>query len=61
MCQPKIRRNLQSQIRRQIGTLSHGEELEMKEPFYHQENSTAYLCIQNNTSECGHYQGRQGL
>lgn len=33
----------------------------MKEPFYYQRNPTAHFCIQNDTNECGHYLGRQGL
>lgn len=33
----------------------------MKESFYHQGNPTAQFCIQNDTNECSHYLGWQGL
>lgn len=38
-----------------------GKLKDMKETFYHQGNLTAHFCIQNDTNECGHYLGWQGL
>lgn len=37
------------------------ENQKMKKAFIIREKPTGHFCIQNDTNECGHYLGRQGL